>query len=189
MESNQQAVHGAPATIVLGGGCFWCTDAVFSQVRGVRAVECGYANGHLPQPRYEQVCTGKTGHAEVVRVQFDPQAITLRELLLIFFATHDPTTRNRQGNDEGPQYRSAIYTFEDSQLREAELAIARFAEESGKKVHTLVLPLRGFRESDERYQNYYRTDPSRPFCRRYIDPKLDFIRRHFSEVALPDVKT
>ena len=92
MESNQQAAHGAPATIVLGGGCFWCTDAVFSQVRGVRAVECGYANGHLPQPRYEQVCTGKTGHAEVVRVQFDAKAITLRELLLIFLLR---TTRPR----------------------------------------------------------------------------------------------
>ena len=118
-------------------------------------------------------------------VTFDPSVIDLATLSEVHLRTH---SASRARSPRG-RYRSAIYTFEDSQLREAELAIARFAEESGKKVHTLVLPLRGFRESDERYQNYYRTDPSRPFCRRYIDPKLDFIRRHYSEVALPDEKT
>ncbi|MBP7525262.1 MAG: peptide-methionine (S)-S-oxide reductase [Propionivibrio sp.] len=163
------------AKLGFGGGCHWCTEGVFQALRGVTQVDQGFVQADAPADTW----------AEGVIVTFDPSVIDLATLSEVHLRTH---SASRARSPRG-RYRSAIYTFEDSQLREAELAIARFAEESGKKVHTLVLPLRGFRESDERYQNYYRTDPSRPFCRRYIDPKLDFIRRHFSEVALPDVKT
>ncbi len=162
------------AKLGFGGGCHWCTEGVFQALRGVAQVDQGFVQADALADTW----------AEGVIVTFDPLVIGLATLCEVHFRTHSATrARSPRG-----RYRSAIYTFEDSQRHEAELAIARFADESGKTVHTLVLPLRGFRASDERYQNYYRTDPSRPFCRRYIDPKLDFIRRHFSEVALPDVK-
>ncbi len=158
-----------------GGGCHWCTEGVFQSLRGVDQVDQGFVQADAPADTW----------AEGVIVTFDPSVIDLATLCEVHLRTHSATrARSPRG-----KYRSAIYTFEDSQRHEAELAIARFAEESGKTVHTLVLPLRSFKASDERYQNYYRTDPSRPFCRRFIDPKLDFIRRHFSDVALPEVQT
>ncbi len=158
-----------------GGGCHWCTEGVFQSLRGVDQVDQGFVQADAPADTW----------AEGVIVTFDPSVIDLATLWGVHLRTHSATrARSPRG-----KYRSAIYTFEDSQRHEAELAIARFAEESGKTVHTLVLPLRSFKASDERYQNYYRTDPSRPFCRRFIDPKLDFIRRHFSDVALPEVQT
>ncbi|MFN5701475.1 MAG: peptide-methionine (S)-S-oxide reductase MsrA, partial [Betaproteobacteria bacterium] len=110
--------------ITLGGGCFWCTEAVFEQVQGVHAVESGYCNGHFPNPSYEQVCTGQTGHAEVVRVEFDDALIPLRDILAIFFATHDPTTPNRQGHDVGPQYRAGIYVSDEEQAEVAHAVVA-----------------------------------------------------------------
>lgn len=181
MESNQQAAHGAPATIVLGGGCFWCTDAVFSQVRGVRAVECGYANGHLPQPRYEQVCTGKTGHAEVVRVQFDAQAITLRELLLIFFATHDPTTRNRQGNDEGPQYRSAIYTTEPEQAEVARAVMQELQPHWSDPIVTELEPLASYWPAEAMHQSYFVRHPEQGYCTWVVRPKVEKLHQAFAQ--------
>ncbi len=161
--------------LAFGGGCHWCTEGVFQALRGVEKVDQGFVQSDAPADTW----------AEGVIVTFDPSVIQLATLSEVHLRTHSATrARSPRG-----KYRSAIYTFEDSQRHEAELAIARFAEESGKTVHTLVLPLRSFKASDERYQNYYRTNPSRPFCRRYIDPKLDLIRRHFSEVALPEVRT
>lgn len=154
-----------------GGGCHWCTEGVFQALRGVRQVDQGFVQSDAPAETW----------AEGVIVTFDPSIIPLATLSEVHLRTHSATrARSPRG-----KYRSAIYIFEDSQRDETEVAIARFAGETGKTVHTLVLPFRGFRTSDERYKNYYRTDPSRPFCRRYIDPKLDYIRRHFSTLALP----
>ena len=155
-----------------GGGCHWCTEGVFQALRGVGQVDQGFVRSEAPADTW----------AEGVIVTFDPSIIPLATLSEVHLRTHSATrARSPRG-----KYRSAIYIFEDSQRLEVESAIARFAGETGKTVHTLVLPFEGFRASDERYKNYYRTDPSRPFCRRYIDPKLDFIRRNFSAVALPE---
>ena len=155
-----------------GGGCHWCTEGVFQALRGVSHVDQGFIQSDAPADTW----------AEGVIVTFDLSVIQLATLSEVHLRTHSATrARSPRG-----KYRSAIYIFEDSQRHEAELAIVRFADGFGKAAHTLVLPFRSFRASDERYQNYYRTDPSRPFCRRYIDPKLDYIRRHFSELALPE---
>ena len=160
------------ARVGFGGGCHWCTEGVFQALRGVSQVDQGFVQSDAPADTW----------AEGVIVTFDLSAIQLATLSEVHLRTHSATrARSPRSN-----YRSAIYIFEDSQRQEAELAIARFAGESGKAVHTLVLPFREFRASDERYQNYYRSDPGRPFCRRYIDPKLDYIRQHFSELARPE---
>lgn len=154
-----------------GGGCHWCTEGVFQALRGVTQVDQGFLQSDAPADTW----------SEGVIVTFDPLVIPLATLSEVHLRTHS-ATRMRSPRSK---YRSAIYTFEESQRHDAELAIQRFAKACDKAVHTLVIPFRNFRASDERYQNYYRTDPSRPFCRRYIDPKLDHIRRHFSELALP----
>ena len=157
-----------------GGGCHWCTEGVFQALRGVSHVDQGFLQSDAPADSW----------AEGVIVTFDPSAVQLSTLSEVHLRTHS-ASRARSPRDK---YRSAIYIFDDSQRLEAELAISRFADETAKAVHTLVLPFRSFRASDERYQNYYRTNPSRPFCRRYIDPKLDQIRRHFSELARPEAR-
>ena len=159
------------AKLGFGGGCHWCTEGVFQALRGVAQVDQGFVQSDAPADTW----------SEGVIVTFDPSTIGLATLSEVHLRTHSAT----RARSPRSKYRSAIYIFEDSQRHEAERAIAGFADESGKAVHTVVLPFRSFRASDERYQNYYRTNPSRPFCRRYIDPKLDYIRRHFSEVALP----
>lgn len=156
-----------------GGGCHWCTEGVFQALRGVVQVDQGFVQSDAPADTW----------SEGVIVTFDISVIPLATLCEVHLRTHSAT----RARSPRSKYRSAIYIFEDSQRDEAELAIHRFADVSDKAVHTLVLPFRNFRASDERYQNYYRTDPSRPFCRRYIDPKLDQIRRHFSEHALPEM--
>ncbi len=163
------------AKLGFGGGCHWCTEGVFQALRGVVQVEQGFVQSDAPADTW----------AEGVIVTFDPSTIGLATLSEVHLRTHS-ATRVRSPRSK---YRSAIYIFEDSQRHEADLAVAGFADESGKAVRTVVLPFRSFRPSDERYRNYYRTNPSRPFCRRYIDPKLDYIRRYYSEVALPEVRT
>jgi peptide-methionine (S)-S-oxide reductase len=153
-------------TITLGGGCFWCTEAVYEKVRGVTAVESGYSNGHVPMPTYEQVCEGTTGHAEVVKVSFDTEQITLREVLEIFFVVHDPTTLNRQGNDIGTSYRSAIFYTDDEQHRVAEETIAD-VEASGRwpgKVVTEVTPAGAFWEAEPEHQDYLERYPNGYTC-------------------------
>lgn len=155
-----------------GGGCHWCTEGVFQALRGVAQVAQGFVQSDAPADTW----------SEGVVVTFDPSVISLATLSEVHLRTHSAT----RARSLRSKYRSAIYIFDDSQRAEAELAITRFADESGKAVHTLVLPFKDFTASEERYQNYYRTDPSRPFCRRYIDPKLEYIRRHFSMLALPE---
>jgi len=151
-------------TIVLGGGCFWCTEAVFDRVRGVLDVESGYSNGETVRPTYEQVCTGRTGHAEVVKVEFDPAQITLREILEIFFVVHDPTTLNRQGNDVGTQYRSAIYTFNDAQRQAAEASRSVYQKALAAKglaaITTEIAPAGPFYFAEDYHQQYLAKNPA-----------------------------
>lgn len=172
----------ARETATLGGGCFWCLEAVFEMVEGVEAVKSGYAGGHLPDPSYRQVCAGTTGHAEVVRVTFDPSVISFRELLEIFFAVHDPTTLNRQGADVGSQYRSAIYAESDEQLETAK-ALIRSLDEEGPwddPIVTEVAPLDTFYPAEAYHDEYFRSNPGQPYCRVVIGPKLAQFRQRFA---------
>ncbi|OGY59563.1 MAG: peptide-methionine (S)-S-oxide reductase [Candidatus Colwellbacteria bacterium RIFCSPLOWO2_01_FULL_48_10] len=186
-------------TTVFGGGCFWCTEAVFSSLKGVVSVMPGYAGGHdykretgggersrttggsSASPTYEQIHTGATGHAEVVKIDFDPAVIKYEDLLTVFFATHDPTTPNRQGNDVGAEYRSLILYSNDEQREKVEKFIARL-NENGPKVVTEVKPLGQFYEAEEYHRNYYEKNASQPYCQLVISPKLDKLKARFSEL-------
>jgi peptide-methionine (S)-S-oxide reductase len=165
--------------ITLGGGCFWCTEAVFEMVDGVTAVTSGYANGHVPDPSYAQVCEGDTGHAEVVRVEFDPTRITLREVLEIFFATHDPTTLNRQGNDVGTQYRSGIYLHAPEQKAVAEAVLAEAQKGHGGRVVTELQPLDNWWPAEDYHQHYFARNPGQGYCAFVVAPKVEKFKRTF----------
>ena len=174
-------MDGNTAIAVFGGGCFWCTEAVFERLRGVIAVMPGYAGGTLPNPTYRQVGSGKTGHAEVVRVIYDPAQISYRDLLTVFFATHDPTTLNRQGADIGTEYRSVILYANDEQKREAEAFIAELnaPDAFNGRIVTEVSPLTAFYEAEEYHREYYRTNRAAPYCQYVIDPKMDKLNKRF----------
>lgn len=175
-------------TIVLGGGCFWCTEAVFDRVRGVLDVESGYANGHVDHPRYEQVCAGTTGHAEAVKLEFDPAVISLREVLEIFFATHDPTTLNRQGNDVGTQYRSAVYTTTPGQAQEVHALLREFGQDKtfGAPVVTEVEPLRCWWPAEDYHQDYFARNPHQGYCAGVVGPKVHKFLQTFARYVKPD---
>ena len=167
----------------LAGGCFWCLEAAFLELKGVERVESGYAGGHRPNPTYEQVCTGTTGHAEVVRIVYDEAVITFPDLLRVFFTIHDPTTLNRQGADVGTQYRSAIFYHSPQQKAEAEAAIAEVAK-SGVwtgPIVTQVVPLDVFYPAEEYHRDYYRRNPGQGYCRIVIAPKVAKLRKEFFE--------
>ena len=166
--------------ITLGGGCFWCTEAVFEQVRGVAAVESGYCNGQFPAPTYEQVCTGRTGHVEVVRVSFDDEAISLHDILAIFMATHDPTTLNRQGHDVGPQYRSGIYWHEPAQEAVAREVLQEAQQALQGRVVTELQALRDYSRAEDYHQHYYALHPGQGYCSAVIAPKLEKFRQVFA---------
>jgi peptide-methionine (S)-S-oxide reductase len=165
----------------LGGGCFWCLEAVYDDLIGVESVVSGYAGGHVPNPTYEQVCAKTTGHAEVVQVTFDATIITFREILEVFFTIHDPTTLNRQGNDVGPQYRSAIYTHDDAQKETAEAVIAEFnaAKLWSDPIVTEVTPLDIFYPAEDYHQNYFENNPYQPYCQIVVAPKVTKFRKKF----------
>ena len=169
-------------SIVLGGGCFWCTEAVFDRVQGVVDVESGYCNGQVVNPSYEQVCTGRTGHAEVVRLEFEPAQITLREILEIFFVVHDPTTLNRQGNDVGTQYRSGIYYESEAQKQVAEEVIREI--EAGKTyrspVVTEVKPLANYSAAEAYHQDYFLNNPDQGYCAFVVGPKVEKFQKTFA---------
>ncbi|WP_157269950.1 peptide-methionine (S)-S-oxide reductase MsrA [Azohydromonas aeria] len=171
----------ASETITLGGGCFWCLEAVYELVDGVLAVESGYSNGHVPRPTYEQVCNGDTGHAEVVRVTFDPERISLREVLEIFFTIHDPTTRNRQGNDVGPQYRSGIYTHGEEQAAVAREVLAEVNAASGGRVVTELMPEASYSRAEDYHQHYFANHPGQGYCAFVVAPKVEKFRKTFRE--------
>jgi peptide-methionine (S)-S-oxide reductase len=168
-------------TITLGGGCFWCTEAVFEQVDGVTAVESGYCNGHVVQPTYEQVCGGDTGHVEVVQVSYDANHISLREVLEIFFTVHDPTTLNRQGNDAGPQYRSGIYLNEGDAAQEAVAreVLAEAQKAHGGRVVTELKTRRNYSRAEAYHQHYYANNPGQGYCAFVVAPKVEKFRRTF----------
>lgn len=165
--------------IILGGGCFWCIEAVFAQVAGVISAVSGYAGGTDPNPTYESVTSGKTGHAEVVEIVFDPQKVSLEQLLDLFFLIHDPTTPNRQGADIGTQYRSAIYWTDDSQLETIEMAVRQLAV-SGvhqqRPIVTEIAPLQIFHQAEDYHQRYFERNPQAAYCQFVIRPKMDKLR-------------
>lgn len=167
----------------LAGGCFWCLEAVYNQLRGVLSVESGYAGGHVPNPTYQQVCMGGTGHAEVVQITFDPQAITFRDLLEVFFTIHDPTTLNRQGADVGTQYRSAIFYHTPSQKEVAEQIIAEMnaAKVWDDPIVTEVVPLEEFYRAEDYHQEYYQNNSAQPYCQVVIAPKVAKFRQKYFE--------
>lgn len=168
---------------VLGGGCFWCTEAVFKMLKGVISVVPGYSGGTTQHPTYEQVCGGETGHAEVARIAYDPSQITFRDLLTVFFATHDPTTPNRQGNDVGTQYRSVIFYTTEQQKEEARRFINELEQEStlGGHVVTEILPLTAFYEAEADHTDYFARHPEKAYCQIVINPKLEKVQRHFQD--------
>ena len=170
-------------TAVLGGGCFWCLEAVFDRVQGVAAVESGYMGGRVERPTYKQVCTGETGHAEVVRIAFDPAQITFSDLLDVFFAIHDPTTLDRQGNDVGPQYRSVIFYTSAEQLRAAEEKIRELTAErafSGPIV-TALEPAETFYVAEDYHQEYFANNPRQPYCQFIVAPKVRKFLEKFAD--------
>ena len=164
----------------LGGGCFWCTEAVFQEVKGVQAVESGYTGGAVANPTYDQICEGTTGHAEVVRVSFDPEVISYRELLEIFFTIHDPTTLNRQGNDVGTQYRSVIYFHSPQQKATARTVIASMAAVWDAPLVTELTPAPIYYKAEPHHQNYYRQNPLASYCAFVVAPKVAKLRATFA---------
>ncbi|MBI1993171.1 MAG: peptide-methionine (S)-S-oxide reductase MsrA [Deltaproteobacteria bacterium] len=169
---------------VFGGGCFWCTEAVFDELNGVISVMPGYAGGSLKNPTYDDVCDGRTGHAEAIRIEFDPSAISYRDLLTVFFATHDPTTPNRQGNDVGTQYRSIVLYASEEQKKQAEGLIRELNDSSvfGKPVVTEVKPLGEFYEAEDYHRKYYANNSYQPYCQFIISPKLQKLHKQFAEL-------
>jgi peptide-methionine (S)-S-oxide reductase len=169
-------------TATLAGGCFWCTEAVFKDVTGVRAVESGYIGGKVANPTYRQVCSGDTGHAEAIRVYFDPDQVSYGDLLDMFFATHDPTQLNRQGNDVGTQYRSAIFPHSSEQEAEAKAAISRASADWPTPIVTMIEPLTTWYPAEDYHQDYWEGEGQRnPYCLAVIPPKLQKLRKSFSE--------
>ncbi|MGC2359619.1 MAG: peptide-methionine (S)-S-oxide reductase MsrA [Thermoplasmata archaeon] len=167
----------------LGGGCFWCTEAVFTELRGVDRVDSGYAGGTTRNPTYEQVCSGRTGHAEVVQVTFDPRILSFHDLLTVFFTVHDPTTLNRQGADVGTQYRSVVFYHDDRQRATAEQVIREIQGEKiwGKKIVTEVAPFTAFYPAEEYHRDYFARNPSGGYCQMVIAPKVAKFRSKYAD--------
>ena len=175
------------STITLGGGCFWCTEAVFERVRGISHVQSGYCNGAVPQPSYEQVCTGRTGHNEVVRLTFDPAVISTQQILEIFFAIHDPTTPNRQGNDVGTQYRSGIYFHTSEQQQVAQAMLEQLAQDRvfDAPLTTELAPEQNFWPAENYHHQYYARNPGQGYCAAVVGPKVAKFRQTFTQFLKP----
>ena len=171
-------------TIVLGGGCFWCTEAVFKEVRGILDVESGYSNGQVQRPTYEQVCNGTTGHSEVVKLSYDPEQISTRQILEIFFVVHDPTQLNRQGNDVGTQYRSGIYYTAEDQKQAADDIIREMSQDKvyGKPIVTEVQPLANYWPAEDYHQDFFEKNPFQGYCLAVAAPKVEKFRKTFREL-------
>jgi peptide-methionine (S)-S-oxide reductase len=169
-------------TATLGGGCFWCLEAVFEQLRGVERVESGYSGGSVPEPTYKEVCTGSTGHAEVVQVTFDPKSISFGEILDVFFGAHDPTTLNRQGADVGTQYRSVIFyhTPEQEQIAKQKIVELNEARIWSAPIVTQIVPFNAFFRAEDYHQEYFRNNPRQPYCQAVVSPKVAKFRKQFA---------
>ncbi len=174
-------------TATLGGGCFWCTEAVFLRLRGVSSVTSGYTGGTLKNPTYEQICTGRTGHAEVIRIEFDPDVISFDQILDVFFHTHDPTTLNRQGNDVGTQYRSAVFFKDDKQKADEAEMIDKLddAGDFGNPIVTTLEPLGEFYPAEAYHQNYFNLNPNQGYCQFVISPKVAKFTKRYKELLKP----
>lgn len=184
IEAKERQVESQElAMATFGGGCFWCTEAVFEEMRGVKEVVSGYSGGQVENPTYQAVCTGSTGHAEVVQIKYDPQVTTFAELLEVFFRTHDPTTLNRQGNDTGTQYRSVIYYHNDEQKREAEQIKKELdaSEAFPKPIVTEISALEKFYPAEDYHQDYYAKNPSQSYCAYVVGPKVEKFRKVFRD--------
>lgn len=176
-------MNDALETATFANGCFWCTEAVFQQLKGVIKVESGYTGGRVPHPTYEQVCNQNTGHAEALRITFDPAIISYDELLEIFWSSHDPTTMDRQGNDVGPQYRSIIFYHNKEQEKKA-IASKELLNKSGifdQKVVTFIQPVAEFYPAENIHQNYYNNHPAQPYCHFVVKPKVEKIKKLFAD--------
>ncbi|HYV33778.1 MAG TPA: peptide-methionine (S)-S-oxide reductase MsrA [Candidatus Limnocylindria bacterium] len=169
-------------TAVFGAGCFWCVEAVYQNLRGVSSVLPGYAGGNKADPTYEEVSSGTTGHAEVAKIEFDPAVIKFSDLLNVLFATHDPTTMNRQGNDVGDQYRSAIFYTSENQKQEAQSFIKQAQKEFSSPIVTQLVPLEKFYAAENYHRDYYKNNPGNPYCQFVIDPKLEKFRKKFASL-------
>lgn len=181
MNKNENSSNLKIAT--LGGGCFWCMEAVFNQLKGIRKIDSGYSGGSIKDPTYEQVSTGRTGHAEVIQLLYDPDIISYNEILRIFFVTHDPTTLNRQGADEGTQYRSVIFYHNEEQKKIAEQVINEFNSKIffDSLIVTKVEPFGKFYPAENYHKNYFQRHPEQPYCRIVISPKVAKLRKKFSD--------
>ena len=175
--------------ITFGGGCFWCTEALFQTLKGVQAVTSGYMGGKTRNPTYEQICTGATGHAEVIEVEYDADVLNLDELLLVFFKTHDPTTLNRQGNDVGTQYRSVIFYYTQEQKEKAEAMIKRLTDEHvfDQPIVTEISPVSEFYKAEDYHQNYFMDNSMKPYCAFVIQPKLNKFAKEFTDKIKPEL--
>jgi peptide-methionine (S)-S-oxide reductase len=169
--------------VTLGGGCFWCTEAIFEQLKGVEKVESGYSGGSSANPTYKEVCSGTTGHAEVVEITFDPKVISLKDLLRVFFLTHDPTTLNRQGDDVGTQYRSVIFYRDEAQKQAAQEVIQQIRDEKiwDGPIVTELAPFKAFYKAEDYHQGYFRKNPQQGYCRAVIAPKVAKVREKFRD--------
>jgi peptide-methionine (S)-S-oxide reductase len=177
----ERSMSANTETITLGGGCFWCLEAVYEKVDGVMAVESGYTNGHVERPSYEQVCGGNTGHAEVVRVSYDPAKIGLRDILEIFFVIHDPTTLNRQGNDVGTQYRSGIYFEDPEQERVSHEVLNEVNAHHNGRAVTELKPLTNYSRAEAYHQHYFANNPEQGYCAYVVAPKVEKFKKTFAE--------
>jgi peptide-methionine (S)-S-oxide reductase len=171
---------GNTETAILGGGCFWCTEAVYREVKGITSVESGYMGGHVAQPSYEQVCVGDTGHAEVVKLEFDPTVISYRDLLEIFFTIHDPTTLNRQGNDVGTQYRSVIYYQSPQQEAMARQVVAEMAHVWDAPIVTELAPAQAWYKAEDYHQDYFSQHPLQGYCAFVVAPKVEKFKKTYA---------
>jgi len=190
MGANSTTSSGTLERATFGAGCFWCTEAVFQQLEGVRSAVSGYSGGHAKNPTYSQVCDGSTGHAEVVQIEYDPDVISFAKLLEVFWATHDPTTPNRQGADIGPQYRSAIFFHDDRQRQLAEQYKQKLNESDAfqSPIVTQIVPFQEFYPAEDYHQEYFERNPRQPYCSRVILPKLNKFKQAFRDKlkAKPD---
>jgi peptide-methionine (S)-S-oxide reductase len=175
--------------ITLGNGCFWCTEAIFQSLKGVTAVSSGYTGGRTKNPTYMEICNGDSGHAEAIEVEFDADTLTVDDLLLVFFKTHNPTTLNRQGNDVGTQYRSVIFYHNDEQKQHAEAMIKHLTDERvfDKPIVTRVEPAGDFYKAEDYHQNYYLANPMKPYCAFVIQPKLNKFAKEFTDKIKPEL--
>jgi len=179
------ADEAARAKATFAGGCFWCTEAVYAQIKGVHAVTSGYTDGKVPDPTYKDVCTGRTGHAEAIEIEYDPAVVSFEQLLEVFFATHDPTTLNRQGADVGTQYRSGIYFHDDTQRETARKVIEKLdaARVFPRPIVTEVKPATTFYPAEAYHQDYFANNPLQPYCQAVAAPKVEKVRKVFKDLV------